>query len=147
MVRICAALLAYVMLIVGLLVVRTHRANREVDTVGRYLANWANHHQTSVRINHKPVQIVDSVVVATGPDFCRVSSHIAWQSDAATESDNQRVRDNLARLIKESACNANDLLIYLRSFDETGAIGQVGRDKLATDLGCLGSLVFDSVGE
>lgn len=147
MFKICVAFLFSAALVTGLMIVRAHVRNEQVNVVGESLARWANHHQITIRINGKPIQIVDSVGFSTGTDFCRKSSHISWQSESATKSDNQLLRGNLEGLIKKSGCGVNEVINYLRVFDDAEAAKRVSPEKLAAELGCLGSFEFEAVGD
>jgi len=95
--------ISILLILTMLLIVSVHQKNKRVDRIGQMLANWSSTHQTTMRINGKPISltggpIFEMVLEQTSNGsmkYCRGYTPVLWQTVEATAEDNRTVRANL----------------------------------------------------
>jgi hypothetical protein len=121
------------------------RVGDNIDTLGDKLAEWSYHHQETITINGKAINMAGGAVFSSGVGFCDGSTIVHWQSGEAKEEDNKTIRDNLESIVQGRNCDIEVLLEYINRLNDFDELRRLKAEKLAEDLRCLGQFEFTSV--
>lgn len=147
-------LITAILLIPSMLVIaNSSPQDKWVDKIGQMLASWSYAHQTTIRINGKPISFTGGTLyimrmeqTADGPrKVCRGSVTVFWQTDQATAEDNQTVRENLRSMVETNDCDVQMLLTYTDKLNAMGNLKQLDAERLAHDWKCLGNFEFTPI--
>jgi hypothetical protein len=125
----------------------------QVNKIGEKLAEWSTHHQKTIKISGKPINLAGVTYWALGVEqtadgprrSCRGTAMIQWQTGLAADDNNSILRENLRSVIQQNDCNGEVLLAYVRKLDDIEELTQLTAEKLAEGLSCLGQFEFTSV--
>ncbi|HKQ05345.1 MAG TPA: hypothetical protein VJ464_09450 [Blastocatellia bacterium] len=134
--------------------------NEQLMLVGQHLAYWSDYYHRIIKVDELPINI-------EGPNAGGYS-RVRWQHTivsgvfsrderSAKLRENKEVRENLKQLINKRGCHLNEILEYVKQFQDPlnrstnvnvwdeQAFKNATPERLAKKLGCLGKVKFKKV--
>ena len=144
---------SFIFLVSAWFAVNSFQTNNQVNMIGQKLAEWSHHHQKTIKIHGKEINLAGGGMWAYGIEqtpngprsICRGTTAVYWQTDLATAKDNKILRENLNGIVRQGNCRSHALVAYMRKLDNFEELMQLRAEKLAEDLSCLGQFEFTSV--